>query len=517
MHGANDARQNLRVPILLLWLLLLTTLGVAGLTWYALRGQRAELEQSQHDSRQQALVLLSTQIEHKLLRAMQDPLLLLRNIPHVGVTDERLGAIIRRYPYVDNVVVLNQQLQPVHSNPPLLDKYQQRLIGWISQRLEEAREAGTGSGPRYFVETVEEGPALFAFEPLTDPSVDAPGANASSAGWVMVRIDVEKLRDSILQPAIASFSSKQAAVMRLYKPEEQMSDKGQSVDLSPVLPGWRIAIVSASPNSSTLHKPWLPIFGIATGIVLSVALITAVIAWDLRREYALVELRNRFVANVSHELRTPLSLIRMYAETLCMRRVPDPQRQHQYHITILKEAEHLSRMIDDVLDFARLREGLPRYQLTETDLRRTVQNVVEQYSEKWRSRGVDVKPILDEHVSPVAHDPHGVRQILLNLIDNAIKYGGEGEAVWVRLFDERDRVVLEVCDAGPGIDNRERRRLQMSMRRGRMAESAKGYGLGLALVEQIAKVHGARVTLDGDTELGGMAARTSFPAEKVAV
>jgi signal transduction histidine kinase len=286
------------------------------------------------------------------------------------------------------------------------------------------------------------------------------------------------------------------------------------VSLAPWLPGWTLVLSPiAHPSSAYAERRWA-IIAASAGAVLAVALIGIAIAWDIRREYALVELRDRFVANVSHELKTPLSLIRMYAETLYLRRLTDPDRQHQYHSMILHESEHLSRMIGDVLDFARLRQGLPLYRLTETDLLATVASVVHQYRPEWQVRGASIDAQLASELSPVAHDPRGIAQILLNLVDNAIKYGGAGKPVQIRLQGDQDWVDLQVIDAGPGLDPVARRQLRQSMQRGRIAEAAGGSGLGLALVEQIAGAHRAHFILAGADGATGLKAVVSFPVYK---
>jgi signal transduction histidine kinase len=237
---------------------------------------------------------------------------------------------------------------------------------------------------------------------------------------------------------------------------------------------------------------------------------------EIRREHALVDLRNRFVANVSHELKTPLALIRMYAETLYLKRVTDAERQHHYHRTILREAERLTQMINTVLDFARLNQGLKIYQLTDMDLHETVTNVLEQYGPRLEEQGLRLDVRLDPNLPPVAHDRRGITQILLNLLDNAAKYGAGGGIVRVVLMGDRDWVELEVSDFGSGIPVKERARLRKAFHRGAEAEGESGSGLGLALVEQIAEAHHAHFILDTPDEGKGIKAAVSFPTYKLA-
>ncbi len=224
--------------------------------------------------------------------------------------------------------------------------------------------------------------------------------------------------------------------------------------------------------------------------------------------------QREFVANVSHELKTPLALIRMYAETLYLRRVTDEERQHQYHRVLLHEAERLSQMINTVLDFSRLSQGIALYRLTETDLRGTVANVLDSYRWRFDDEGLRLESSLQEALPAVAHDPHGITQILINLIDNAVKYAAAGGMVKVSLRVAGDNVELVVADHGPGIPEEDRERVRKPFQRGKEADPASGSGLGLALVEQIATIHHAHLQLNVPADGKGLEAVVCFPIYK---
>jgi signal transduction histidine kinase len=272
---------------------------------------------------------------------------------------------------------------------------------------------------------------------------------------------------------------------------------------------WELRV--PAPAADTLADLGPATIAVSIGLALAVALVSVAIVGAVRREHALVELRNRFVANVSHELKTPLSLIRMYAETLYLGRLREPAKQQEYLRVLLGEAERLSRMIGDVLDFARLREGAAVYRLTETDLRASVCEALRSYLPEWTARGAQVREEITADIPAVAHDAHGVVQLLLNLVDNAIKYAGEEPRITIRLEADRDRAVLEVTDDGPGIDAATHTRLWRALQRGEAAPEAEGSGLGLALVKQIADAHHASFVLDSGVDGHGVRAQISFP------
>jgi signal transduction histidine kinase len=207
----------------------------------------------------------------------------------------------------------------------------------------------------------------------------------------------------------------------------------------------------------------------------------------------------------------------MCAETLSMGRITDPDRRQQYLDRILAESERLSTMIGDILDFSRLRQGALTYRLAETAIGDTVDTVVRQYLPEWERRGARLELSIDERLPPVAHDAGAIRQVLLNLVDNAIEHGGDRQGICVRLTAKDGMVTLAVTDHGRGISEASKRELRRSMRRGQVAAAAAGSGLGLALVQQISNVHRARFVLGNPAEHGGVEATIAFPAISEAV
>lgn len=511
-----DGRGRMRVPILLLWLLLLTTLSIAGLTSYALKGQRAELEEARRKSQEQALALLATRVEQALLTAVQTPFLVLKNIPHSELSEERLRFLRSLFSPVREVLVLDREMALVRSFPLAPEDEEHRMIEWITGRMQEesATKEAPPLAPQSFVETAGGEAALFAFQPIYDMPYPVPSAAAQTIdGWILVQFDLGELRSAVVAPLLAGFGGDREGKVELLEPQSEVPPAGLNITLTRMLPGWTVVLMPSAAE----HREWMgrqrwPLLAAAAAMLLAIAIISVALWWEIRREYALVDLRNRFVANISHELKTPLSLIRMYAETLYLRRLKDSGKKREYLRIILREAERLSRMINDVLDFARLREGRELYRLSEADLRATVEAAVRRYRPEWEGRGVRVDVNLPLELPPVAHDPQGVRQILLNLVDNAIKYAGTWPRVEVRLHGDSEWVELQVIDSGPGIPPAQREELRKSIHGGGTAQPAKGSGLGLALVEQIAEAHQAHFILDTADDGSGVKAVVSFPS-----
>lgn len=254
---------------------------------------------------------------------------------------------------------------------------------------------------------------------------------------------------------------------------------------------------------------------IVTLLILTVGLVAGAF-YQLRRETELAQLRADFVSGVSHELRTPLAQIRMFSETLLLGRVrSDEERQRSLEI-IVNESRRLTHQVDNVLLYSRSERDGMRTDVSATDLGDLVERVAESFTPLALAHGSRV-----EAVTPgacIAHaDGSLLRQALLNLLDNALKYGPAKQTIRVGSSVERQRVLLWVEDEGPGVPEEERARIwEPYFRRPMHRESAvAGSGIGLSVVRDVAEAHGgsARVT-DGDD--GGARFVIELPATVMA-
>ena len=216
---------------------------------------------------------------------------------------------------------------------------------------------------------------------------------------------------------------------------------------------------------------------------------------DLTRLRQLEAVRQEFVANVSHELRTPLSLIKSAAETLIDGGKADPDITTRFLDIIDKHANRLTLLIDDLLLLARLDSGRVELHLQPTLLRTAAQEVLDDFAILARARGV----VLDNAVPPglaAKADPDRLRQVLANLVDNAIKYGrADGQVVLNGRALDGGRVELSVRDDGPGIPAEATARIFERFYRVDKARSREqgGTGLGLAIVKNVIQAHGGEV------------------------
>jgi signal transduction histidine kinase len=234
-------------------------------------------------------------------------------------------------------------------------------------------------------------------------------------------------------------------------------------------------------------------------LVLTAGLIVAALLL-LRREQELARLRAEFVSGVSHELRTPLAQIRMFAETLRLGRVRSPEEQQRSLRIVDQEARRLTHLVENLLYFSRSERQPPRISRATVELGPLVNEVVESFTPLAASRQMEVRVASPDHLL-VSLDPDAVRQVLLNLLDNAVKYGQPGQTIGVEAGSSNGTARLSVEDEGPGIPAQERERVWERFWRGERDRHSNvaGTGIGLAIVRELATLHGGKVRIeDGD-------------------
>jgi two-component system phosphate regulon sensor histidine kinase PhoR len=237
----------------------------------------------------------------------------------------------------------------------------------------------------------------------------------------------------------------------------------------------------------------------------------ATLVWAVRRERAVAELKGDFVSTVTHEMKTPLTLIRMYAELMSRDAAGSREKQPEYASVLMRETDRLSRLIDNVLHLAQLEEGLPTLRFERGDLRDVVSGTVDMHRDGPLAARAELDLSLPDAAAPADLVPEALQLALLNLLENAVKYGGGH--VWVTLAPSPRGYVVTVADDGPGIPREERARLFERFYRGRRAvrSRVRGSGIGLSLVRVVAELHGGSVSV-GEREGGGAALSLHLPA-----
>ncbi|MGB9840840.1 ATP-binding protein [Thermovenabulum sp.] len=237
-----------------------------------------------------------------------------------------------------------------------------------------------------------------------------------------------------------------------------------------------------------------------------------VVLQDVTKEKKLENLRREFVANVSHELRTPLTYIQGYSEAILDGMVEDKETLNNYINIILEETLRLKRLVNDLLDLSLMENGQGTLKKDKFSINRLIERVVQKMHNLAAQKGV--KFILDLRETPLLFaDEDRIEQVLINLIDNALRYSPEGGEIIIstELGDDGD-IRVGVKDKGPGIPEDElpfiwERFYKVDKSRARQKG---GTGLGLAIVKSIIENHGGRVWASND-EKGGSVFYFSLP------
>ncbi len=262
--------------------------------------------------------------------------------------------------------------------------------------------------------------------------------------------------------------------------------------LKEIDPGW------ITKRTAGLQRVYIGIIAI---VAVSVALALASLWHNVRAQAQLAQKKDDFISAVSHELRTPLTSIRMYAEMLEKNWVKSTDKLAEYYRSMRQESERLSRLVENVLDFSRIQKGRKKYALELGDVNRCVAEVIAMMQPYAEQHGFAIKADLAAQ-GETLFDRDAVTQIVVNLIDNAVKYAqaAQDKTITVRTGCEGQFTIIEVEDHGPGIPHRQRKRVfEQFYRYGTEPQQnhsqTTGTGLGLALVKRFAEAHSGFVEI----------------------
>lgn len=261
-----------------------------------------------------------------------------------------------------------------------------------------------------------------------------------------------------------------------------------ATEVGEVLPHWEIGVYLLNPAAANQIATTVQRSVGATIVLLLFAIgIGSWLIWrDLGRQIRLARQKTDFVSNVSHELKTPLTSIRIFSELLAKN--PDPDRQKRYSEIIVNESSRLTRLINNVLDFARMDRGETKYEREVFDLNALVRETLTNFRPNFASDGVDSSSL------PVHGNRDAVAQVLLNLLSNAEKYG-DGRIDVTTRRSENGLATVQVSDRGPGVPHGSEEKIfeQFYRAHNSLSSGIQGAGLGLTLARRIARANGGDV------------------------
>lgn len=274
---------------------------------------------------------------------------------------------------------------------------------------------------------------------------------------------------------------------------------------------WRVQVSPVGEDALTENVKQRRLLEIATVglsfVVLVAGVLTILFAAETERRAS--ALKSEFVANVSHELKTPLALVRMFAEMLQSGRVASDEKRAEYLEIIVRESERLTSLIENVLDFAKVERGHASYDFVDGDLAEVVRRAVGVYRYRAEREGVEIRFEEGDALPVVRLDGRAIELVVINLLDNALKYALGGKTIFVEVRKRGEReVMVAVRDEGPGIPDAEKERIFERFVRGATAQPkdgrspVRGSGIGLSLVRAIVESHGGRTWVESEAGRG---------------
>lgn len=223
------------------------------------------------------------------------------------------------------------------------------------------------------------------------------------------------------------------------------------------------------------------------------------------------KMQAEFISSLSHELRTPLTAITGWSETLLSSDNLDEDTRRGTKI-IYREAGRLTDMVVELLDFTRIQDGRMNLNMELTDLRAEFEDTIYMYGSRLAQDGIELLyEESDDEIPEISCDPKRMRQVFLNILDNAAKHGSEGKKIEVSIESTNDAIIVTVRDYGSGIPEDELPLVKKKFYKG--SSKTRGTGIGLAVCDEIVQMHGGTLKLE-NAEGGGTLVTIVIPASQ---
>jgi signal transduction histidine kinase len=414
----------------------------------------------------------------------------------------------------ENAASLTRRLKHMRSRAAFLDGFDDHVLPEVRRRVHPVAPGELVGAVTRIGMTIDGEPrlvAVAALEGAVTAITSSRPAHVQRPAVVGLDIDLEAVRSQLTLEIAAVDSDARVAVVdafgKLFAGDEALATapvQGIPLDTAPTtssglaaFAGWRVMAVPRDPEApARLARGRLMV---SLGLVATCALVAlAAFAFSLRaasREVEVAKVRGDLVRNVSHELRTPVASILMLSEVLEEGGL-EPPKQADYVTRIAKEARRLSRLIENVLDLARVEQGARKIDPQPLVLGEVVGGAVEAFrmSEEGRDANVGFDDASQGAVVPV--DSVAIEQILGNFLSNAVKYSPPGEPVAVSVSATAVEATIVVRDRGRGLTKEELDRLFAPFFRARPEQGASGVGLGLVIARELIRLHGGRLSVE---------------------
>ena len=281
----------------------------------------------------------------------------------------------------------------------------------------------------------------------------------------------------------------------------------EAIAVGALLPGWQVGFslpeqaLEAAANSRRVYYVWVG--GI---VVAAIAAAGVLLLGAYRQQIRLAAMKTDLVAAVSHELRTPLASMRLLVDTLLEHGTEDRQRTRDYLELIARENSRLSRLIENFLEFSRLERQRQKFELTPVEPGLVVESAAAAVRERYEQAGCRLELAVEPGLPLIDADRDALTTVLVNLLDNALKYTKEDRHITLHAERSGAAVVFAVADNGIGIHARDQKRIFRRFYQvdRRLSRETGGVGLGLSIVDLIVRAHRGKVAVESQPGTGSI-------------
>jgi len=365
-----------------------------------------------------------------------------------------------------------------------------------------------GSNLNYFRLQAGEDPLIVVLKMITDESHQAKGIKG-------LILNEDEMKRALIS-AVESHKLYDDINILLLNPVEngnELSTDDEDLQLltagfneiQNLFPGYLLAVnLGDNPALENIYKGTIRLYYSLFVAIIGVILFGIVFIFrDIRRERQLSQLKSSFISNVSHEIKTPITTIRVLAGNLAEGLIIQQERQNAYFKLINREAEKLSYLTENILDFSSLEAQRKVYRKEFINLHEILRKVLRRFYLMHQKDDYKIHDTIPSELPDILASPDGIEQAVLNLLDNAVKYSGENKDIWLNLEQNNMKAVISVEDKGIGIALCEQEKIfDKFYRVENKAQRIPGSGIGLSLVREIAEMHNGSIQIESEPGKG---------------
>ena len=479
-------------------LIFLCVCAFAGMGYYYLTYRNAIMQDAVEKSGTISVWMFREKLEKYFLSKENKMLLDIAFTRSKNMSNEDLVALRKRHPLIKRIFLFNTTNFPeTKNNSP------ESIEDWLAEKVELAisRHSAEPFALRHFSGRYKKQPVQAGF--LSFPHTPTKGKTE----YLIFTFDQDYIRNKVFPEQVRLFDGILPGV-KIVEKSMRLDPDATSKDMMfveapfhEIFPFWKIiATVDLSGTKKRARMEFIVYSGIIFFVFLLIVLSIYFIWQQMQQERKLSQLKSQIIFHGSHELKTPLSLIRMYAETLMLGRIKHPSKMQEYYRIILSECDRLHLLINNTLEFSNIEKEIKEYDFTKGNIVETLQQIMASYNYYLKQKGFTLHTDIDPDIPSFLFDRVAMTQIIVNLLDNAIKFSPEKKKIHLALRQDAGRLLLEVTDHGIGMKPEALQYIFLPYYR--LSKRFRGSGIGLSLVKHAVEAHNGTIRVQSEPGKG---------------